>query len=756
MTGASTSTRAIGTTAVAAVLALAFVFVYNATAAPSGPEPAGAQNAQPRAGRLVGTVVDAETGKPVEFATVQLPELRRGGITAEDGGFSIVDLPSGHYSLRVSMVGYEPQVVDFDVRQGATAHLTVELTAAVLSGRTVVVSAQKDRTDVTFDADHQISGQNLQEKMGQTLAVTLRDVPGIAVRSMGPAASRPVVRGLGGDRLKLLEDGFSSGDLSATSSDHAVAFDALNAEQIDVVRGPAALIYSSNALGGVIDMVRERIPGTMPDATHGTMSLQGESVNSGGAVGVSLGAPVGPLALRLDGVGRATGDESTPEGTLENSSLGSYDVSLGASRVDTWGYAGLDAGAYHSDYGVPGGFIGAHAAGVRVVVDKYSANARARIAPRAALLDAIDVRANFVRYGHQEIESSGAVGTEFGQVTRDLSVRLDHGALGPLVRGTVGFDGSLVDLAANGVALEHTWSTGAAAYVYEELALDRLTVRGSARFDFDDIAPTSDRQARIGHIRDRSFSGASASAALSWNVLDGLTVGGTVIHTYRVPSVEELFSEGPHLAAFSYEVGDPDLNEETGLGLEADVDLVTDRTQLHLAAYRNAISDYIYLRNTGDTALRVPLPLYQYSNASALMVGGEASGQLELLDGLVLGASLSYVQGTNQETGNPLPLIPPLQWQSNLRYGTHGWTFGLGLRGAAAQHRLGEFETPTDGYAVVDADAGYQFVFGAFLHSITLGVDNLFDTSYRNHLSRTKVIRPEPGINVRLMYKAQL
>jgi iron complex outermembrane receptor protein len=243
-----------------------------------------------------------------------------------------------------------------------------------------------------------------------------------------------------------------------------------------------------------------------------------------------------------------------------------------------------------------------------------------------------------------------------------------------------------------------------------------------------------------------------------------------VARAYRTPDFNELYSDGPHLAANSYDVGDPRLGKETGVGVDLFVRARTARVQAEVSAFRNVLSDFIYLRNTGEIGRQGGRYVFQYSNTDAELAGAEGSVQVSVTPRWVVDGTVSYVRGritgprgtlpADPELGLPeraasehLPFIPPLQGRVGVRYDTPRWFAGTGVRLAARQDRLGDFETPTAGYGVLDLNAGVRLLVGGRLHSLTLRADNVLDREYRHHLARTKDIMPQAGIDVGLLYR---
>jgi iron complex outermembrane receptor protein len=235
--------------------------------------------------------------------------------------------------------------------------------------------------------------------------------------------------------------------------------------------------------------------------------------------------------------------------------------------------------------------------------------------------------------------------------------------------------------------------------------------------------------------------------------VDHASAGVTLMRSLRLPGIEELYSEGPHLAAYSFEVGNPDLSSEVGWGIETFGGYQGSRVTASAAIYYNIIRNYIYPRNTGTTNVRTLLPIYQQTGAEAAMFGAEAALEIRPYDMIGISASTSYTNGTFTDTRDPLPWIPPLTGKLDASVRIRDYTFGATLKGASRQNRVADLEEPTDGHVVAGAYVQYHITTGLLLHTFDLIVENLTDTEHRDHLSRVKSIMPEPGRNVKLLYK---
>ena len=604
--------------------------------------------------------------------------------------------------------------------------------------------------------------------------------------SYGPAPAQPVVRGMGGDRVLVLEDGQRTGDLATTGPDHAVGVDPSSAQRIEVVRGPAGLLYGSNALGGVINVIREEIPRTLPEQRSGSFNIGGASVNRGIAAGATVSVPVGlSYALRGEITAREGGDMRTPLGRLPSTDSRGLTGSLGASWLPPWGFLGVSYRGYKLDHGIPGEFQGeqipgAHEGGADAETSRHVGRFQMGHFSGLGPFSSLQVEGNLIRYVHREIEGvleSGerVLGTSFDQVTATVNALAGHQHTPGTFReeGTVGVFASFRDLITGGAfpGVRDAREYNVAFFVHEEVEMGRYRVQVGARYDWHRVEPVDTRPIDAGDgllpVATRTFGDLSGSVSGLVDLGGGWVLGTSLARAFRTPSVRELFSSGPHLADFSYDVGNPELGSEVGLG--ADIFLRGNLAWANLEAsiFRNRIRNFIHDRPTGlvDPRFR-RFPLYVADGADAEFLGADGRIEVEVLPSVVLDGTFSYVRAEYQESGNPLPSMPPLSGGVRVRYEPAGYFVTAGWDGTGSQRRVsppipdpqeeGAFilpERPTAGHHLMNLGAGIRWVRGDRLHSLTLGIDNLLDRTWRDHLSRTKEVAPEGGRNLQLLYR---
>ena len=703
--------------------------------------------------QLQGEVTDGQNHIKIGGVTVQILEGEQTTQTDQNGQFKFDAVLEGERTLQFTKANYllQEQVVNVN---DATPYQQIQMRSEAHQLSPVTVLGTKRSIDhYEKTSDIALDEVELDRRMGMTLAQTLSGQLGISQRTMGSAVARPVIRGLGGDRLLILEDGERSGDKSSSSADHAVAIDPTSVKGVEITRGPASLIYGSSTLGGVINVKRTSIPDFLPKRPTMRFTFQTESVNTGLTGTTGLMVPVRDFVGNIEWNRRLASDTQTPEGVLENTELSNHNYSIGTSLIKPWGFVGISGGRYRSNYGIPGSPEG-HINGVDITLDRQRYDGVLAYRFNSEWIRKLKVQTTYTRYEHQEFEANDLLGVEFGVLTYNFSAQTY------LFDNVIaGMWGEYRDHATGGFYwTPHTREFALAGYFLNQQVINRLTIQSGIRYDFRRAEPFRPGTViQAGTVKRRDFGGFSGAISGIYNWNDNLSTGATIMKSYRAPGIEELFSDGPHLAVFSYEIGNAELDAENGFGGELYAEYLNDRFKLNLSLFQNQIYGYLQPTNTGEiewgSGAAGWLWIYQYDGQDVIMNGVEMLVETEILKNFSIQMTLSYVNGTIANDGKPLERIPPLYGKFSVNYTLSPFHFHLTSRYSASQTRLGEFEEPTDGYVVYNAGFFIDYSVWQLENLIVFEVENIFNTTYRDHLSRIKSVMPEPGRNVKLLYK---
>jgi iron complex outermembrane recepter protein len=712
---------------------------------------AGSGDAQ-ELGSITGKVM-LPGGGTAPDAQVQILDLRRRASVSEDGSFRFADVPPGDYLVEARSRRFGLSVTRVAVLAGQDAKLEMTIDLAVHQEE-VVVTAHADLHQANELAQPVtvLGGAELALKLAPTLGETLAQEPGVSSTYFGPGASRPVIRGLGGDRIRVLQSGLGSADASSTSPDHAVSFDPLSARQIEVLRGPATLLYGSSAVGGVVNVLDSRIPDVLPDKVAGALDLAGGTAADERSGAASLQAALGVLALHGDFLKRDTKDLGIPGGVLENSATENQGGSLGASFVGGSGFLGASFSVFDTLYGVPG-----HAheegeeapaeepAGVKIDMRQRRGDLKGEWNRPVGAVRALKVRFGVADYEHSELEGD-AVGTVFTNESWEGRFDVLHKPAGPL-SGSLGLQVGQRDFEAVGeeAFIPPTQTSTFAVFAFEEIGRGPFKLQVGARGEKQDADATGDDPLQ------RSFTGWSGSAGFTWQKA-GWGASLTVARSTKLPTAEELYANGPHIATRAFEVGDPDLRKERSLGVDLALRRKAGRFTGEVSVFTNRFDDYIYEAFTGEE--EDGLAVVNFVQSDARFWGGEAEATVDLLHRephhLDLEASADLVRAELRESGQALPRIPPARFGAGLHYHNDRWNARVEARRVAEQDRIAPFERPTDGYTFVNASLGYRFFAGRTVLDLLLRGTNLTDAEGRNHVSFLKDLVPLPGRDVRL------
>jgi iron complex outermembrane receptor protein len=557
-----------------------------------------------------------------------------------------------------------------------------------------------------------LTGDELTLRRGSSLGDTLNSTPGVSSSYFGPNANRPVIRGLDGDRVRILSNAGASLDASSLSFDHAVPIDPLFVERLEVLRGPGALLYGGSAVGGVVNALDNRIPTERMKGVSGAAELRlgGAQNERGGAALVETGND--GFALHADAFGRQTDDLRAPNFHVPNSASRTHGGAVGSSLFFDQGHIGLSADTYDSRYGV------VVEPDVSIQMKRDHVGVAGEIKFGEAAIRSLKAQFNHTRYEHQEIEGTGTVGTTFKTSGDELRVEAQHAPLGPL-RGMFGAQVEDFDFSALGeeAFVPTTRTRRQALFALEELPWAGGTLTAGLRLERAHVSSEGDADpldAKFGPAAERSFSLRSASLANVFKLSPQWALSGALSYSERAPTSFELYANGVHAATSAYERGDTTLDAERGNNIDLALEWKEGTNQLRIGAFSARFSRFIALEATGNnvTVDGEDFPEYNFRSVRARLNGIEVNGKQRLLDGstaLDLSGKLDLTRGSNLDTGEPLPRVAPLRVLVGLD-ASHGlWGGRIELDHAARQDRVPSTDTPTAGYTMLNLSATRRF-----------------------------------------------
>jgi iron complex outermembrane receptor protein len=648
-----------------------------------------------------------------------------------------------------------------------------------------------------------LSGQALLLKQKSSLGETLAGEAGMSSSWFGPGASRPVIRGLDGDRIRVLENSVGTLDASVTSPDHAVSVEPMLIERVEVLRGPASLLYGSNAVGGVVNVITHRIETDLPKETlRGGVEVRGNTganeFSRGGVLDLALKpAAERALVFHVDAFRRETRDvripgyaesarvraeeieeaiehgEAPPDfarGRLPNSALDNGSGAVGVSFVSPTFHVGASYSGYDSNYGVPGH---AHSGGgTRIDLRQRRTDLQGEWHGESAAghgagpFHGARFKVGHARYRHVELESDGSVGTVFTNRGHEGRVELLHGNGQPW-SGALGtqFSGSDFDAAGAEAFLPASDTRTAALFAFEEIATGAVSWQVGGRLERTRISPSGSAT--------RSIDEGSASAGVVWKFDPAHAFAFSLTHTGRAPNAQELFANGPHAGTQSFEIGDRSLDSEKSLGFEASLRRRTGAVTGAVTFFANRFRGYLFAAPTGELGREIDgeweilpageddddhdadsaveaFPVYRYTQRDARFHGAELEAIWHVHDrsnwqlDLKLGADITRATAGGQN----LPRIPPARITTGALWATAGWSAGVEAQFVFAQRRTAPAETRTDPHTLISAHLMRTMQFGHLETEFFLRATNVTNEEARVHASFVKELAPLPGRSV--------
>lgn len=736
------------------------------------------------AGTLRGRVTFETTGEPVHGAVILVLGPGRTTTTDHDGRFEIPNLRPGSYEVlaqrehlstlrQMVAVGTErPAEVEFRL-QLEPVHEQVTVTATA-SGSTTTFEA--------FNSIQSIDAFSITQAAAPTLGHLVEQVPGVELRTFGAASTRPIIRGFDGDRVLILQDGVRTGDLSSQSGDHGTTLDPGSLERVELVRGPATLFYGSNAVGGLVHALTPQEGFRRSPFT----GLRGQILTDAGTANAQAGANAnlqygnGRWMVWTGGGSRRTGDYDTPLGTIEDSASRLSNGRAGVGITGERAFASIGYDIEDGRYGVP--FAGEfHANGHDGDEDEGDHDdLSVDILPRrqtirfdagtrnlqTRFLESARVVVSHLRWRHDEVEIEDGIeelATRFEN--RNVIVRgeLEQRAIGRL-SGRMGVSSEFRDYMAEGEealanpTTQRTWS----AFAYEEVNFGRARVMFGGRLDrttFD----TEEREAAQLHLhddeeeidvpatRDRQFTGGSASAGVHLALAPGTALVTTLTRSYRAPALEELYNLGAHTGNLAFEIGNPDLDRESTIGLDVSLRHRSPGLRGELNTFLYSIDDFVF-PDVHPEEIIDGLRLTQFLQSDSRFTGIDAHGSVRAHERLWINAGIGYVNARLTALDEYVPRIPPVHGRLSADVSHGGLTVTPELSWAARQTRVFRDEGETDGYRLFNLTAAYVLPRPHFAHIFSVSGRNLTNELYRRHTSFIKDLAPEVGRTVTFSY----
>ena len=661
----------------------------------------------------------------------------------------------------------------------------------------IIVSAEGLKQLDVLAGTSVIEIEEIQRNLNGQLGEVLAKLPGVSATSFSPGASRPVLRGFQGERVRILVDGLGTADVSNTSADHATTIEPLTAERIEVLRGPAVLLFGNQAIGGAVNVIDKRIPRRVPsESFHLDALIAADTASDLRNAAGSLDIPLSPnFVVHVDGSYRNSDDleiggfQVAPElraelleeaeeeeaegefeeaeelreaaeqrGVIPNTATETYTINAGASIFSGDSVFGASIGYYNTDYGVLGRPGAGHHHGeegeegegegeeegeeiVTIGLEQWRADALADIALGDGFFEKLKVRLGYSDYTHTEFEGD-EVGTVFDAESFEARVELAQSDTGPST-GAFGAQYTYRDFAAIGeeAFVAPNTTNQFALFGLQEFGPGPFQLETGVRLEFTEVESEP-----LGV--SRSFTNFSGALGFVYETGDALRAGVNFSRVERAPSAEELFAGGPHIATQQFEIGDPNLRSEAAWGLEGFVRGQVGDANLSLAVYRQWFDNYIYLSANGEEEDELPVFLILQQDADYFGIEGELSFPLYRTGSSSVIADLraSYIDAELGD-GTAVPRIPPVELLGALEYQSDAFDVRGEVQWFGEQDDVDAFETPTDSFTLVNFSVAWRPMPDFENVTLVLNADNVFDVIGRRHASFTKDFVPLAGRN---------
>ena len=710
---------------------------------------------------LKGIILDKTNQEPIAGVNIIIENDDYGTSSDNEGRFSLELKARSENKLVFTMIGFKDTSIVINQTNNDQT-IKVFLNPKAIKMNAITVHSHKESNQSKAPSSITMVGNKLEKNIISDLATTLSGESGIAIRSSGQATQRPILRGYSGDRFLITSDGVELGDMSNTTADHAVSMEISAADGVEIMRGPETLAYGSNTIAGIINIITPFKNPKKLSSTNYKLMFGHESSNQSNLIGSDVNIPLNDYQFSLSLNNRSAHDQSSPIGTLKNTALEKNDLTLGLTKFGEKNLITIELKDFSMDYGIPGSPEG-HINGVDLALKNQTQKLKYHSDIDLLSFNILDLEQGYVRYGHKEfVKGSNYASVDLRQDIIYFNAMLTSKNL------KIGANFQNRDYFTKGfIWTPNTNEMKFSLFGVHTKNLTNKKFQLSGRVEYRSINPSADdtffSNIDADDVRKRDYLLASlgASAQKNW---DNISIYNHLLFTSRAPRIEDLFSDGPHLGTYSYEIGEPNLEQENTIGFENTTSFFSNGHELKLTSYINYSTNFHILQKEGDgyepgatwiewgSGSAGWLYKYKLYGKETLIQGFEPSTKLNLKYFNLL-ANASICRGLNLEDDEPLAYIPPdlLRIQLEKRVSFLNNTIeGIFV---SDQNKLGEFEYPTDGYKLLNYNCSYTFKKNENIHQIIFQVTNILDETYFNHLSKIKMIMPEPGRGINIRYK---
>ena len=708
-----------------------------------------------------GLIIDSSNQKPLPGANIYIEDSDFGTVSNKSGAFSLsVDnLKKGE--IKISMIGFKDTTLFVNLKNIKNKY-KIFLSPQTIQMSGVTVHSHEESKGNVAPSSISLVGNKLKKNIISDLATTLTGESGIAVRSSGQATQRPILRGYSGDRFLITSDNLELGDMSNSTADHAVSMEISSAESIELIRGPETLVYGSNTVAGIINILTPVNRQRKLDNPNYKLLMGHESSNQSNLLSANINIPLKSYQIFTNFSARTSNDQSSPLGNLKNTALIKNDFTFAITKFGQKNFTTLQFKNLAMDYGIPGSPEG-HIDGVDLKLKNLSQKLVYHSDINFSSLKFLELEQCYIRYGHQEfVKDATYASVDLKQNIFCLNASL----IGKNLK--IGTNYQNRDYLTKGfIWTPNSNETKMALFGIKSTDVSNLKLQLSGRLEYRSVKPSVNNSffsnIDASSVKDRHFTLISlgASALKEWN---NFSMYNHILYTSRAPKIEDLFSDGPHLGSYSYEIGEPALDAENTLGFENTLSFFNEKNELELTTYLNYSSNFHIFQKMGQgyepgadwiewgSGSSGWLYKYKLNGLESIIYGFEPNTKLDFKYFNFL-ANASICRGLDLENDIPIAYIPPdlirFQIQKNIQLLNN--TFEVIL--VSNQDKLGEFETPTKGYQLLNYKCSYSISKNDKIHQFIFQITNILNETYYNHLSKIKMIMPEPGVGVNLNYR---